>query len=126
MSVIVENIETGETEVLGDSGVLPSGWRVKEFVSDRIKHESIEDKQKGARLAVLATKLGLPVPQLLDAARWLLQKDCPYCQLGTQVLRRIDELGEEKAQELVARVLAAKTSNNKQELLKIREEMLNG
>jgi hypothetical protein len=122
MSVILENKETGETRVVGNSGKVPKGWKIKEYISDGNKSAHVK-KEREAKLAVYATKLGLPVPQFLDAARWLLQKDCPYCQLGTQVLRRISELGEERAQELVARVLAAKETDDKEELNRIRQEI---
>jgi hypothetical protein len=123
MKVTLENIETGETIEVGKAGKLPKGWRVKSIQSTRNDAGAVAKRERDSKLAVFATKLGLPVPQFLDAARWLLKKDCPFCQLGTQVLKRIDELGEEKAQALVARVLIAKDANDIEELARIKQEI---
>ncbi len=125
--VILENTETGELRKAGNSGSFRKPWRVKEFIpDDPAKAAEVSVKQKrDAKLAVWGTKFGLPVPQLLDAARWLLKKDCSYCQLGTQVLRRMEELGEERTRELVAQILAAKEANDESVLIRMRKE-LNG
>ena len=115
MRVILENTETHELRELQDSGNFKRPWRIKEVVPE-------SDSQAG-KLAVIATQLGLPVPQLLDAARWLLKKDCPYCQLGTQILRRINDLGQDKAITLVNRILTAKAQNDINTLNQIRNEI---
>jgi hypothetical protein len=123
MKVTLENIETGETVELGNSGRIPKGWRVKSAQSTRSDPHAAAKRERDAKLAVYAAQAGLPVAQFLDAARWLLKKNCPYCQLGTMVLRRIDELGPEKAQELVTRVLVAKDANDIEELNRIKLEI---
>ena len=89
------------------------------------KQQVVSNKSTRAKLAVWATKIGIPVPTLLDMSRWLLNKDCPYCQLGTKVLKLLDELGEDKAKELLSRILIAKETNDIGELNNIRLE-LNG
>lgn len=71
-------------------------------------------------LACWATRLGVPLPTLLDAARHLLRKKCSRCQLGTMVLRRIRELGPQKTEEILTRILATK---NPQEIEKIKQEL---
>ena len=76
-----------------------------------------------SRLAVWSQKLGIPTAQLLDAARWLLQKDCPYCQLGTQVLRQIDNLGEARAERLLSMILEAKKVDDRDTLERIRKDL---
>jgi hypothetical protein len=123
MKVTLENIETGETVELGNSGKIPKGWRVKSARSTRSDPGAVAKRERDAKLAVYAAQAGLPVAQFLDAARWLLKKNCPYCQLGTMVLKRIDELGPEKAQELVTRVLVAKDANDIEELNRIKLEI---
>lgn len=115
--IVLENIATGETEeIKSNKGSLKPGWRVKAFVPE-------QHFEHTAKLAVLATKFGIPVPQFLDAARWLLKKNCPFCQLGTQVLKRIDELGEERATEAIAQILEAKDRNDGEALERIRKSL---
>lgn len=114
---ILENKETGETiELSKNSGQLPSGWRVKAYIPERhYEHE--------AKLAVWAAKHNLPIVKFLETARWLLKKDCPYCQLSTQILRRLSELGEAQAEEAIARILDAKNRNDREELERIRKSL---
>jgi hypothetical protein len=121
MIVILENTETGELHELKDRGSFQRPWRIKEVIPE---HKPDTNSVK-VQLAVLGTKFGLPVPQLLDAARWLLKKNCPYCELGTEVLRKINELGEQQVQELITRILTAKASNDIDALNKIRQEVNN-
>lgn len=120
MRIILENTETHELRELQDRGSFKRPWRIKETIPDG---SGPTNDKMSVQLAVFATKLGLPVPQLLDAARWLLQKDCPYCKLGTQVLRRVSELGEQRSLELINRILAAKQSNDRNTLHEIRREV---
>lgn len=119
MKVILENPETGELRELHNHGNFSRPWRIKEVVPevDQRTHEL------NALLAVWATQLRIPVPQFLDAARWLLRKDCPYCRLGTQILKRVKELGEQRSIELVQRILVAKDQNDHNALEQIRQEI---
>lgn len=80
-------------------------------------------KEERAKLVTLAATYHLPIGQFLDVARWLLKKDCPYCQLGTQVLRKVQQLGSAKTQHLVMRILQAKAVNDLDALSKIKEEV---
>jgi hypothetical protein len=119
MLVILENTETGELKELHDKGSFRAPWRIKET----IRESSPKKKHMEAAFAVWATQLNIPVPQFLDAARWLLNKNCPYCELGTKVLKRIKELGEKRSIELIQRILVAKDADNRDELETIRQEI---
>jgi hypothetical protein len=121
MKVILENTETGELKQLHDKGNFRTPWRIKEVIPETDK----QTHELQATLAVYAAKLNLPIGQFLDAARWLLNKKCPFCQLGTQVLKRVKELGEERSIDLIRRILTAKDSNDLETLNHIKQE-LNG
>jgi len=119
MIIILENTETGELKQLHDQGSFRAPWRIRETIPE----VSSQQHQLEASLAVWATQLKIPVPQFLDAARWLLKKNCPYCELGTQVLKRVKELGEKRSIELVQRILTAKDANDRDALEQIRQEI---
>ncbi len=70
-----------------------------------------------------AVQARLPVAGFLDTARWLLDRDCPYCQLATEALRRIQELGDEMAIYFLNRIQLAKANNDAEELRRIRQEI---
>jgi hypothetical protein len=125
MSVILENIETGEIQEVGSAGLIPKGWRVKGIGKPKggLVLAKPEDPQIDVKLAVWAQKIGLPVAQFFDAARWLLDKHCPYCQLGTQILKRVEELGEDRTRELVAQILEAKKRQDLEALERIRKSL---
>lgn len=115
--VLLENIATGQTVEAPAAGSVPHGWKVKGVVVSK------KAAPWSAKLAVWSQKFGLPTADLLDAARWLLEKDCPYCQLGTQILRAIDRLGVARSEELIARILEAKAANDAETLESIRKEL---
>ena len=130
MPVIIENPETGETRTLEKdaSGRYPAfklPWRVKGTTQTIQRAKEVSDYKMAvqSKLAVYATRLGLPVANFLDAARWLLDRDCPYCQLATEALRRIQELGDEMAIYFLNRVQVAKANNDMEELRRIRQEI---
>jgi hypothetical protein len=132
MKFILENQETREVkEIIGSKAQYSKPWKLiktERESSDDLKRRATGTKRHAeyeAKIAVWATKFGLPVPQFLDAARWLLDKKCPFCQLGTQVLKRIDELGAEKAEVFLTRILSAKEDNNLDLLNQLKSE-LNG
>jgi hypothetical protein len=115
MKVILSNPLTGEKKtVIGNRGQIPKGWKILEIIKDK--------SAKDVQLAVWASKYNLPLASFLDAARWLLDKDCPFCQLGTQVLRRINELGRERAEKLIEEILVAKQANDTDYLEKLRKQ----
>ena len=119
MRVILENTETGELRELRNKGNFRIPWRIKEVIPE----EDTQIHELQATLAVLATRVGLPVAKFLDAARWLLNKNCPFCQLGTRVLKRVKELGEERSIELIQRILVAKDNDDKVALAQITQEI---
>lgn len=118
IETILENPQTGETRLVKGIVSFTPPWRVKE-----VKKTGTAVMEAKAKVAVLAEKWGLPVATFLDGARWLLQKDCPFCQLGTQVLRAVEELGEERAQAVVVEILAAKEAGDTERLERIRKEL---
>lgn len=129
-TVIIENPDTGETRLLekvnGKYPPITLPWRVKGTLESVQREKVVTDRRAHTQsmLATYATRLGLPVPQFLDAARWLLDKNCPYCQLGTQVLRRISEIGADRAIELLDRIQKAKANQDTDELVRIRKEII--
>jgi hypothetical protein len=76
-----------------------------------------------ARIAVWAEMLGLPAADILDAGRWLLRYECEYCRATTHVIRMLNRLGKERAEELIARILEAKSRDDKDALEAIRSEL---
>ncbi len=85
MPVIIENPQTGETRTLEKdaSGRYPTfqvPWRVRGTTQSVQRAAVVADykMQVQSKLAVYATRLGLPVASFLDSARWLLDRDCPY------------------------------------------------
>ena len=117
---ILENIKTGQTiERQENTGTLEPGWRVKQFIPDSNKRR----EENKIALAIWATKLGLPVANFLQLARWLLDKDCPYCEMGGKVLNKIKELGEDKAHDALVKILAAKDRNDLAALEEIRKSL---
>lgn len=129
MPVIIENPETGETRTLEkENGRYPAfkvPWRVK-GTTQSVQRASVAadyQMQVQSKLAVYATRMGLPVAGFLDTARWLLDRNCPYCQLATEALRRIQELGDEMAIFFLNRIQVAKANNDMEELRRIRQEI---
>lgn len=118
--LLIQHKETGETrELSGNGGAIPSGWFLVKGLPDGPPPNN-KVREFELQLAMWATKFRLPVAGFLDAARWLLDKDCPFCQLGTQVLRRINELGEERAEKALREILAAKDANDLAKLEEIK------
>lgn len=115
IEIVIENIATGEVQKSHKPITVPSGWRVKEI----IKHQG----PVAAKVAVWAQRFGLPVAEFSDAARWLLRQDCPYCQLASQVLKAIEELGPEATEHYFGLILKAKNANDMARLEQIREEI---
>ena len=115
--VILENVATGQLIEAPPAGSVPQGWKIKGVVVTR------KAEPWTAKLAVWSQKLGLPTADFLDAARWLLEKDCAYCQLGTQVLRQIDNLGDKRAERLLTMILEAKKVDDRDSLERIRKDL---
>jgi len=110
---ILENTETGEIkEVEGATVSYQKPWRVKGFKGSA-----------STAVAVAATKLGVPMPQILDAVRWLIQKDCPFCAEGTKVLRHLNEIGEDRAKDIIDQIRAAKEAKDLTRLEEIKKSL---
>lgn len=118
--IYLKNSETGEERMfINKVEAYRAPWRI-----DRIEKYLDPDSAAGrvdAKLAVWAEKIGIPVAAFADAARWLLAKDCPFCQLGSRVLKRIEELGPETTEWALAEILAAKDRGDADRLVQIRE-----
>ena len=126
--IYLRNEITGEEKVLLNQGGYKAPWKVVKVESykepgDKGWAVTEETKKREARLAVFAQKMGLPLAEFLDAARWLLQKDCPFCQMATQILKSIDELGEDKAREAIAEILVAKEAKDFDRLEKVKKRL---
>lgn len=117
IKVTLENTLTGEIQVVNGPASFTAPWQIKSV------EKVVSEKKYPARIAVWAQKHGLPVAQFLDVARWLLEKDCPFCQTGTQVLKALDTLGEEKAERALGEILAAKEAGDTARLAEIRQEL---
>ncbi len=129
-SVVIENPETGETKMLEKNtlGKYPSfklPWRVKGTLTEIQRGDGVKERIATIQsvLAVYASKVGLPVADFLDAARWMLDKECPFCQTVTNVLRRVAELGDERSMDLILRIKLAKDKKDEPALWLIKEEI---
>lgn len=119
--IYLRNELTGEEQVHIDRANFAAPWRIV-----KVEKYNAPDSKQGrldAKLAVWATKVGLPVAEFSDAARWLLDKDCPFCQMGSKILKRIDELGPDTTEWALGQILEAKAANNHARLQQIRETL---
>ena len=57
------------------------------------------------KLAIISTNWGIPLPDLLDATRLLINKQCTSCSQITQILRKIHELGPNRAEKLIKEII---------------------
>lgn len=120
--IYLKNVETGEEKVFIDKAeAYRHPWKL-----DRVEKYLDPDSQQGridAKIAVWAQKLGLPVAQFFDLARLILEKDCPFCQMGTKILKTIDDIGEERAHRYLSELLNAKERKDFDTLARIRNEL---
>lgn len=110
----LENPLTGETITYKGAVSFTPPWRVKSITKTNSKLSIV---------AAWAQKRGIPIAEASDAARWLLKKECPFCQLASQVLKAIEELGTEKTEEAFDAILAAKATGDTAELERIRKKL---
>lgn len=116
MAIEIENIETHEVRLLEK---LPSGfypnfgapWKIKQIAR---LHPAIQNNEKAAKLSTMLSGWGLPLSMTLTAIRWLLGNDCPFCQVGGEFLKLLEDgkIGEAECKELVIQVLNAKDQND--------------
>jgi hypothetical protein len=126
--IIIKNQDTGEEQVFLNQGSYKLPWKLDRVETIRVPGEPGEPETEAilarrAKLAVWTTKLGLPIHEFFDLARWMLKKDCPYCQMGTQVLKAIDELGEAKAEKALGEILQAKKDDDHARLERIKKNL---
>ena len=57
------------------------------------------------KLAIIATNWNIPLPALLDASRKLFNINCTKCDKATQILRKIHEIGPNRAKKLILEIL---------------------
>lgn len=76
-----------------------------------------------ATLAVMAERMGVPLGSMLVALRDALGYECAYCQAASQILKIQERLGQEKAIELISRLLEAKKTNDTEELARVTKEL---
>lgn len=122
------NTITQERKVLINQASYGPPWKVEriEYVKNPGEPGGMDNEHTRAtkaRIAVWLQKSGLPVAEFYDAMRWVLKKDCPFCQMGTQVLKAIDELGEDKVEEALEEILKAKDANDMARLEQIKKDL---
>lgn len=79
-----------------------------------------------AKLAVIATKIGIPLPGLLTRLRQVLGIRCEYCYEMVAVLRFINSRPTEQIEGFIAKLLEARKMDNQQTLLALKKEFHNG
>ena len=57
------------------------------------------------KLAIIATNWGVPLPELLTACMKLLGKKCAKCNMVNSILRKLHELGPNRAEKLIKEAL---------------------
>ena len=62
------------------------------------------------------------MPEVANMVRAIAGIDCTACQLSTRILRAINKLGEERAIELITRLIEAKRTNNRAAVAQINKE----
>ena len=60
---------------------------------------------KMIKLSIISTNWGIPLPDLLDGFRKIINKNCSACAEATGILRKIHELGPNRAERLIREVL---------------------
>lgn len=147
MIVAIENTKTGEERTLevqyGTSSNIPAFWRAKpvppknnvplvSIARPEVAIEILPRKQTlfAAQLATMISGWGLPTSMTLSAIRWLLGNDCPFCQVGGEFLKLLEDgkIGEAECKELVIQVLNAKDQNDEVRLAALKgrlEELRN-
>jgi len=111
----IKNTQTGEFKLINNGESFRPPWAFVSVIAHKTERET--------KLAIWATKLGLPLPAFLDAARWLLDKDCPFCEVGVRVLRQIEDIGEDKATTYLKMILDAKERGDHGALAEIRKSL---
>jgi hypothetical protein len=79
-----------------------------------------------AKLAMLAVKLGVPLPEILTTLRQWLGIQCGFCVAFVEVLRKFNTQNEQTTERLLVEILEAKKTNNVQRLNELAKEFTNG
>jgi hypothetical protein len=75
------------------------------------------------KFGLLAQRMGIPIGEALDVARFLLRKQCLSCEIYSQILRRVNELGYERSEQLMRKLIQAKKDNDLLKLATIQKEI---
>lgn len=108
----LEHAQTGETIEVSSGTTFREPWRVK-GIKENVDRQA-ENRERAAKLSTMLSGWGLPLSMTLTAIRWLLGKNCPYCQVGGEFLKLLEDgkIGEAECKELVIQVLNAKDQND--------------
>lgn len=108
MAIILENTETKETREMKSGEMFSAPWHVKGTVANEQRSQAKNALK--AELATMASEFGVPMAGLLSGARWLLGKDCPFCEVGGEFLALLQNGAIDRAQakDLICQVLNAK------------------
>ena len=121
MSIIIEHGETGEQRTLekdarGQYPRMMAPWRPK---GTPVGIKAQEIKNAGlTKISTIVSSWGLPLSMTLSALRWLLGQNCPYCQVGGEFLKLLEDgkISNAECKDLVLRVLNAKDQNDERAL----------
>jgi hypothetical protein len=71
-----------------------------------------------AQMAAMLSGWGLPLASALSAARWLMGRHCPYCEIATEFLKLLEQgkVDQDKVRSLLVDVLNAKEQKDERRL----------
>jgi len=75
-----------------------------------------------ARLSLMAMKLGVPLPVLLNSLRSVFGINCPYCEFYSKILVKRKKLGEQKTLSLLSQIITAKKNDDVVLLERLKKE----
>jgi hypothetical protein len=75
-----------------------------------------------AKLTIYASKLGLPVADLLNILKIIFKVDCAYCEIYNRILRLRQKLGDEKTVKLLSDIIQAKKDDNIELVEQLKKE----
>lgn len=137
MKIILQNKKTGVQRLLEPDGAgnfpaFDTSWiaLAPQLVSKPILMPRVAVNRRLSESAAKISSWGLPLEMSLSAIRWLLGKNCPYCQVGGEFLKLLEDgkISELECKELVLQVLNAKDQKDEKTLTALKgrlEELRN-
>jgi hypothetical protein len=121
--IVLEN-DKGEIREVQSGQTWTAPWKPKGTVANMRREQA--KNEATAHFATLASEWGLPTSVVASVARWLLAKNCPYCDIAGEFLALLESGKIEKSQAriLVLRALNAKDQNDREELSQLKGELL--